>query len=389
MKTYHCTCGQLIFFENVTCVNCRRELGFLPNLVCHSSLDLEPNGLAYKATADESGKQLYRKCQNYLSAHACNWMIPVESKEVFCVSCRLDEVIPNQSTEQNHTLWSLIESAKRRLIYTLLSLELPLLNRADDPKQGMAFRFLADGPTPETMVLTGHDEGIITLNIAEADDAEREKRRLSMKEPYRTLLGHFRHEIGHYYWDRLVAGSKYLEPFRAKFGDERASYDEALKKYYATGAPPDWQETFISVYSTAHPWEDWAETWAHYLHIQDTLEVALDFGLVDKRVALESRETPSTSWFAPKPKTFEEKIEAWSELTIALNSINRSMGLKDLYPFVLSDPVVEKLRFISDVVAGRDLTTPQKQKSTAEPAGPVTESVEKEDEKLSPSVPNL
>jgi hypothetical protein len=390
MKTYHCTCGQLIFFENIGCVNCHRELGFLPDLLCHSSLELEKDGLAYKATADESGKRLFKKCQNYLTANSCNWMVPADSKEPFCVSCRLDEVIPDLSTEQNRTLWTLTESAKRRLIYTLLSLELPLLNRADDPKQGMAFRFLADGPTPESVVMTGHDEGIITLNIAEADDAEREKRRLSMKEPYRTLLGHFRHEIGHYYWDRLVSGTKYLEPFRAKFGDERVDYEESLKKYYASGPPANWQQNFISVYSTAHSWEDWAETWAHYLHIQDTLEVALDFGLIDKRTALESRETPSTSWFAPKPKSFEEKIEGWSKLTIALNSINRSMGLKDLYPFVLSDAVVEKLRFISDVVAGRDIkATKTSKQTTPDPAGPVTQAVDTDKQELSPTVPNL
>ncbi len=365
MKTYHCTCGQLIFFENSACVSCKRELGFLPDLVCLTSLDPQENGL-FSATAGEAKGRLYRKCQNYAREVVCNWMIPGENPETFCVSCRLDEMIPDLSIDKNRELWRLIEGAKRRLIYTLLSLKLPLLNRVDDPKQGMAFRFLADGPTPETMVLTGHDDGIITLNIVEADDAEREKRRMSMKEPYRTLLGHFRHEIGHYYWDRLISGTKYLEAFRNLFGDERASYDEALKAYYAAGGAANWQDNFISVYASAHPWEDWAETWAHYLHIQDTLEVALDFGLVDKRVALESKEPRGMSWFAPKPKTFEEKIDAWSELTVALNSINRSMGLRDIYPFVLSKPVVEKLRFISEVIAGREISG----KPTTQAAGP-------------------
>jgi hypothetical protein len=390
MKTYHCTCGQLIFFENVACVNCKRDIGFLPDLLCLSSLDPAENNL-FRPTAREGKEKLYRKCQNYSSQSVCTWMVPEGKTEVFCTSCRLDETIPDLSLEQNCISWKFIEIAKRRLVYTLISLELPLLNRVDDPKQGLAFRFLADGPTPNNLVLTGHDEGIITLNIAEADDAEREKRRVSMKEPYRTLLGHFRHEIGHYYWDRLVSGTRYLEPFRAIFGDERASYDEALKNYYATGAPSDWQENYISVYATAHPWEDWAETWAHYLHIQDTLEVALDFGLVDKRVALESKDAPAISWFGPKPKSFEEKIGAWSELTVALNSINRSMGLRDIYPFVLSKPVIEKLRFISDVIANRDVTRQSAPPSTkrAEPAGPVTKSVEPGAPNIAPSVPNL
>ncbi len=315
-------------------------------------------------------------------------MIPENNSENFCVSCRLDEVIPDLSDERNCVLWKLIEAAKRRLVYTLISLELPVRNRADDPQQGMAFRFLADGPTPETMVLTGHDEGIITLNIAEADDAEREKRRLSMKEPYRTLLGHFRHEIGHYYWDRLIRDTKYLEPFRAMFGDERADYEAALKTYYASGPPTDWQENFISVYASAHPWEDWAETWAHYLHIQDTLEVALEFSLVDRMVALESKSTPFQSWFGIREKSFEEKIDAWSELTIALNSINRSMGLRDVYPFVLSDTVVAKLRFISEVIADRSISpkAPPFPKTPPEPAGPNADSQKPLDSNLAPAV---
>lgn len=383
MKTYTCTCGQLLFFENVKCVKCSRELGFLPEHLSLTSLDPQKDG-TYRSTTKEIAGRAYRKCKNYTGEIVCNWMIPQDSTEAFCPSCRLDETIPDLSIKRNVELWKLVEAAKRRLIYTLLSLKLPIPNRQDDPKQGLAFRFLADGPTPETMVLTGHDEGIITLNIVEADDAEREKRRVSMKEPYRTLLGHFRHEIGHYYWDRLVRNTKYLEPYRALFGDERPDYGEALKAYYAGTPNPNWQDRFISVYATAHSWEDWAETWAHYLHIQDTLEVALQFGLVDKRVVLNAKESSRTSWFfSPKEKSFAEKIEAWSELTVALNSINRSMGLHDIYPFVLSEPVVEKLRFISDVIAGRDVTAipaptakPASPPANSTPAGPVKNTVE-------------
>jgi hypothetical protein len=355
MKTYPCICGQRIFFENVSCVNCRRDLGFLPDLLCLSSLDSTDQNL-YKPTAAEARGRTYKKCRNYSQEGTCNWMIPQESAEVFCASCRLDETIPDLSIERNRTLWQLVEAAKRRLVYTLISFDLPLLNRRDDSKNGLGFRFLADGLTPDLIVMTGHDEGVITLNIAEADDAERERRRLSMQEPYRTLLGHFRHEIAHFYWDRLIRDAKYLDPFRATFGDERQDYDKTLKKYYASGPPADWQQNYISVYATAHPWEDWAETWAHYMHIQDTLEVALDFGLVDKRVALDSNAAPKTSWFSIGQKTFEEKISAWSELAIALNNINRSMGLRDIYPFVLMKPVIEKLRFISEVIGARDIS---------------------------------
>jgi hypothetical protein len=89
------------------------------------------------------------------------------------------------------------------------------------------------------------------------------------------LLGHFRHEVGHYFWDRLVATDPHqLEEFRVLFGDDRQDYGEALKRHYDEGAPANWQDTYISMYATMHPWEDFAETWAHYLHIVDTLETA-------------------------------------------------------------------------------------------------------------------
>jgi len=355
MKTYRCVCGQSLFFESVVCVNCGRGLGFLPDVFCLSSLEPANNG-AFQPTEPTARGRLYKKCRNYEQQSVCNWMIPSEKTDQnFCTSCRLDAIIPDLSIEKNHGLWQLIENSKRRLVYSLLSLNLPVRNKADDPRTGISFRFLAEPPGSKTRVLTGHDEGVITLNISEADDSEREKMRLSMKEPYRTLLGHFRHEIGHYYWDRLVAGTKYLEPFRALFGDERPDYNEALARYYATGAPLDWQNNYVSVYATAHPWEDWAETWAHYLHIQDTLEVALDFDLIEQNLSLEPQQQTDSSGPGPRQKKFEEVIDAWAKLSVALNSINRSMGLRDIYPFVLSKPVVEKLRFVAEVIAGSEI----------------------------------
>ena len=361
MTVFHCTCGQLVFFENVSCVNCGRTLGFLPDLMIMSSLEPADNapGL-WLSTEREADGKLYKKCQNYAVESVCNWMIPpAMSGGCFCVSCGLNVVIPDLSLNQNRALWASTEGAKRRLIYSLLALKLPLENREDNPTGGLGFKFLANTINPngqETPVLTGHEDGIITLNIAEADDIYRERTRLAMNEPYRTLVGHFRHEIGHYYWDRIVRDTNFVFGFRDMFGDEREDYDQALKRYYSTGAPRDWQNRFISIYATAHPWEDWAETWAHYLHISDTLEVASNFGLVSKRLKLEIHAgAAGTSQFAPQPKTFDEVIEAWALLSVALNSINRSMGLSDIYPFVLSKPVVEKLRFISEVIAGSEV----------------------------------
>lgn len=351
MITGNCFCGQLLFFENTVCVNCSREVGFLQDSISISSLDPTSDG-AFQATASSAKRGTHRKCVNYTQKNVCNWMIPVENPDEFCTSCRLDTVIPDLSVPRNVELWAITEAAKRRLIYSCLRLKLPLASRVDEPQIGLGFRLLSDVIAPDgsvSPVLTAHDNGLITLNIKEADDGEREKIRLGMKEPYRTLLGHFRHESGHYYWDRLVQNTQFLEPFRKLFGDERSSYDEALNKYYSAGAPSNWQDQYVSAYSTMHPWEDWAETWAHFLHIHDTLEVAVDFALVGKKIRLDPTNANDGQ---PPPKPFDQVLEKWSELTVGLNCINRSMGLRDLYPFVLSQPVIEKLHFVSEVIKG-------------------------------------
>jgi hypothetical protein len=358
MKTFNCTCGQRAFFHNVTCIACRRELGFLPDVLRLSSLEPAEKGM-FKANGVKPGNQLYMKCQNYAKESVCNWMIPAgtpqgETHEPFCASCRLNQTIPDLSRDQNHAQWARMELAKRRLVYSLLNFKLPIANKTDDPQQGLAFAFLEDGIKTDgsaSKVLTGHEKGLITLNIAEADDAVREKIRQAMGEPHRTLLGHFRHEIGHYYWDRLMRGSKFLDRYRELFGNEDVDYAESLKRYYSSGAPANWEDNYISAYATAHPWEDWAESWAHFMHIQDTLEVANDFGLVGKSMRLDPNDSNRKSWLSSGQTTFEEIIGAWSELMIALNSINRSMGLLDAYPFVLSPAVVNKLGFIFQVVS--------------------------------------
>ncbi len=239
-------------------------------------------------------------------------------------------------------------------------LKLPIENRTDEPESGIAFEFLADPPetalndTAEKSgpIMTGHNQGVITINIAEADDAEREKRRQQLHEPYRTLLGHFRHEVGHYYWDRLIKGTKQLEPFRKLFGDDQQDYAKSLENHYAQGAPANWQQHFVSSYASSHPWEDWAETWAHYLHMVDTLETAAACGLSLRP----GRKDEPTLKNAPEPRperigSFDKMIDNWFPLTYVLNNLNRGLGMPDGYPFVLSTPVIEKLRFVHDTIA--------------------------------------
>ena len=272
-------------------------------------------------------------------------------EEEYCAACRHNRVIPDLSVAGNDRLWGRIEAAKHRLFYSLLRLGLPLENRADAPEHGLTFDFLADLPESSQphmqSVMTGHDNGLITLALKEADDAVREKVRGAMGEPYRTLLGHFRHESGHYFWDRLVApDAGLLNGFRGLFGDDRLDYAAALKRHYEEGAPPDWQNTHVSFYAASHPWEDFAETWAHYLHIVDTLETAAAFGLkVQPRLA-RGHIAASLDFDPYGSRRFDTIIEAWLPVEFATNNLNRSMGLNDLYPFVLSQKTVEKLGFI-------------------------------------------
>jgi hypothetical protein len=289
-------------------------------------------------------------CQNYSREQVCNWMVPADSKEMFCKACRFNQTIPDLTVAGNRELWRRLETGKRRLFYSLLRLGLPLTSKQEDPVTGLAFAFLADTEASfreNTSALTGHAQGLITINIAEADDAWREHMRQEMTEPYRTILGHFRHESGHYYWNRLAHDPGWLTDFRQVFGDETLDYGGAMQQNYQQGPPRDWQPRFVSPYAAAHPWEDWAETWAHYLHIIDVLETAWVFRLRVSPGSERQDEMTSQPDFDPyRVDAFEEVIEQWLPLTYALNSLNRSMGQPDLYPFVLAPAVLSKIDFV-------------------------------------------
>jgi hypothetical protein len=342
MRLFRCrACGQTVFFENSICGNCGHALGFLAG--GQEMLTLTQQGDLYRRVRS---LQRFRYCEN-ASHNACNWLIPAGSPEKFCAACRYNRTIPDLSIPQHLTPWQRMEIAKHRLFYTLLALRLPMRSYADDPEHGLAFDFLPDPPGPGPRILTGHDEGLITINLAEANDAMREKFRTEMGEPYRTLLGHFRHETGHYFWNILLRDTGRLVGFRAMFGDETQDYGEALQRHYEDGPPPDWEQNYISAYAASHPWEDFAESWAHYLHIIDTLETASAFGLRIHPGAGSHKLLRASITFDPHRVTaIEQLVAAWLPLTVAVNSLNRSMGLADLYPFTLAPNVIEKLGFI-------------------------------------------
>jgi hypothetical protein len=329
MRAFTCdNCGQLLFFENSRCLRCGHGQGFVP-----AELDL-----VLFSPDDQSGPQ---RCANAALAR-CNWLLEDEDREGLCLSCRLTATRPADDDAEGLEEFAVAEAAKRRLIFQLLDLELPI-------ESDLSFELLSSETRPVT---TGHADGVITLDLSESDDVHREQRRAELGEPYRTLLGHFRHEIGHYYWPIIVERDRsMLDRYRDLFGDEREDYAQALGRHYEHGAPSDWEDHHVSAYATMHPWEDWAETFAHYLHIRDTLETAAEFGIVVAGPA----HAPDPSLIAtPGPELLEGSFDAiignWLPLTYALNAVNRSMGSEDLYPFTLAPPVVEKLAFVHECV---------------------------------------
>ena len=357
MKRFSCVCESrnALFFESVQCTACGRLVGYCPDRETMLAFDADPDeaGLWRNPECDIA----YRQCANYSEYQVCNWMVPAGEDEALCRACRLNAVIPDLSLPQNLDYWRRIESAKRHTLYSILKLELPLANRREDPARGLTFRFMSDSePVSEfteplsgqAPIFTGHTDGEITINLAEADDIARTRTRIKLGEAYRTLLGHFRHEIGHYYWYRLLQDDSLLvEKFRAVFGDERADYDAALHRHYHEGATADWSERFISPYASMHPWEDWAECWAHYLHMTDTLETAYAFqiGFTDA-----AKNPDSIDSRAAKSADASTLLQNWMQLSIGINALNRSMGMPDPYPFVLVEPTREKLQWIHQLL---------------------------------------
>jgi hypothetical protein len=361
MKIFSCsTCHQVVFFENVRCTRCGAELAYLPEHAIVSAM--EPSDEVLVATAPVAKGEPYRLCQNSIDHGVCNWAVPLKDDNAYCRGCRLNDVIPNLTHPGALVAWGRIEHAKKRLLYTLLELGLPVDSQRDR-KGGLVFSFMEGDAKSASPVLTGHDDGHITLNVAEADNPGRERLREQLGEAYRTLLGHFRHEIGHYYWDVLIRDTGELGAFRDLFGDASKDYAAELKRHYSEGPPSDWQTSFVSTYATMHPWEDWAETWAHYLHIVDTLGTAQSYGIAARPEPVGGSVLPAELNVNARRIDFEDfdgLVAAWIPMTFALNSLNRSMGLQDIYPFVLSERAVKKLRFVHDVI-GRARASKAKQ----------------------------
>jgi hypothetical protein len=344
MQTFTCSGGNRLFFDNTQCLRCQKQVAF----------SIEHNLLIPLDEAKDHAGHKLEPCENY-GRGLCNWFVASGGAKKLCLACRLNVEVP--SDDGNETLVRNMEIAKRRLVFSLLRIGLPVVPKGEhDAGVGFALRRSA----PHSPVITGHDDGLVTPDLNEADPAKRAEIRDSLGEDYRTLLGHFRHEIGHYYWTLLFADESSRAKFREVFGDERADYAKALAKHYESPRS-DYADTHISSYATAHAWEDWAETWAHYLHILDGWETALSFGL---------RTTSSTKAASNGGSNFDRLLNDWSELMIALNSMNRSMGHDDAYPFSLAPTVRQKLAYVDRTVREAVARLPHGLPERTEPSGP-------------------
>ncbi len=349
MKIYQCgNCHHPVYFNNVACERCNSWLGYLPEF--DRMIALAPGGEGWNGITDNNTTLKY--CANH-EHRVCNWLVTEPAPDALCEACDLNKTIPNLSDPEHLAQWRRLETAKHRLVYALRRLGLPLSSRMAGKRTPLVFDFLSDDDAVKP-VMTGHAEGLVTINAAEADPVHREQTRVAMHERYRTLIGHFRHEVGHYYWDVLIANNETnLTAFRKLFGNDEEDYQTALQNHYRSGPPADWREHYISAYATTHAWEDWAETWAHYLHLLDMLETAHTFGMriappLDEQDAMQLDTT-----FDPYAEPDMDRIiAACVPLTFAVNTLNRGMGRKDLYPFVINAAVREKLGFVHRIVTG-------------------------------------
>jgi hypothetical protein len=344
VRSFACdVCSQLVFFENSLCVSCGAALGFSREEARVVALDVST------ATYLTPDGRAQRVCAN-LDLAGCTWLVDEGAPSGLCACCALTRTRPSDDDVAGLEAFARTEAAKRRLVFQLDTLHLPVVGRDVDPEHGLAFDLLSSA---DEQVVTGHDDGLITLDLAEGDDGYRESLRVRLDEPYRTLLGHLRHEVGHHYWDVLVDRGGHLLTFRELFGDERLDYAAALQAHYSTEPEPGWNSEYVSSYATAHAWEDWAETFAHYLHIRDTLQTASAYGLWVGGPDAPVRTDPSAPLAVlptERADTVEDLVAMWLPLTYALNQVNRSMGRDDLYPFVLAPRVVEKLGFVHRLV---------------------------------------
>jgi hypothetical protein len=330
------TCQHELDFESMSCPNCDSSVGYVSDR--RDVVVIVADGPARYSVDGDSAAQW--RCLN--ASWGCNWMLPADGGDVWCLSCRLTRGRPDEADPAAVVAWSAAEAAKRRLVFQLGELGLPIEPRSPTTPRGLAFDLVH---VPGASAVTGHDRGIITLDLSEADERHRDELRRNLGESFRTLIGHLRHEVGHYYFAHLVGQHDRILEFRALFGDERIDYSSALDEHYRrarTGDDKADLSRFVTAYAAAHPLEDWAETFAHYLHTLDGLQTADSHGL-----AARSREDGGRVKSASSsPVSFSSILERWLPVAEMINAIADGLGSSRPYPFTLSPVVVTKLEFV-------------------------------------------
>ena len=347
VRAFACpVCQSFVPFEAHNCARCDTPLGL--HVPSRAMVAITEG----RAHIDD---QWWVRCNQQITL-GCNWLTEEEQsaeQRGRCLAGSLIKREPDADDTPAREKLMPTAAAMRRLVYQLLNIGLPV-----DPywrtEGGLAFDLLSSYSTGEKVTI-GHANGVITIDVVESLDDYRESLRVRLGEPYRTLLGHFRHEIGHYYQNILVengsGATKYLTRCRQLFGDERAGYADSLKRHYQLGAPDGWEASFISEYATMHPWEDFAECFAHYLHITDTMDSSREAGMVlhaDRVRFAASRDiAPLESY---DNASIERLLFDWRWISSFFNRINAAMGKGPLYPFDIPPAVVDKLGFVHRVI---------------------------------------
>ncbi|KAA5539180.1 hypothetical protein FYK55_24995 [Roseiconus nitratireducens] len=326
MRNFDCRCGAALFFHSEQCVRCKSATAMCANCRQVAAVDDLNDGTVQ---CSNCGTHM-RFCGNRVQNAICNGGVRAESADALCRYCSLNQIVPDLSMPGNREKWLSIERAKHRVLYDVDRIGFPIITDAGDGRAILRFEFKSSTAEPVT---TGHTSGLITMNIAEADSVQREQTRVQFGEPQRTLVGHFRHELGHYFWDVCVNPSR-LDEYRQLFGDERnPDYVTAQQQYYSGGPPDDWWTTYVSEYATMHSWEDFAETFNAYLDMIAIVGTSAHFHRLRVDADVDGGD-------------FQQLLTAYQDIGIVANELNRDMGMLDLVPEVFTPPVVQKMRFV-------------------------------------------
>ena len=342
MRLFHCDrCGSTLPFGAQACPACFADIGYVPDQRTLRVLTPTDDRAGFHlGSGDTNDDSTWWRCLN--AAWGCNWMVRSLEGQSWCRSCRLTRGRPDTARPDAIQAWTIAEAAKRRLVHQLDEFALPIEIESESMPDGLVFDLVY---LPGEGGITGHFEGVVTLDLAETEDAHRDELRRRLGEPFRTVIGHLRHEVAHFYWPRLVGQTDEIDTFRHLFGDDRADYRESIDHYYAN-ATADWDRArYVTAYAAAHPFEDWAETFAHYLHIVDSIDTAVAYDLVPP--------TDGTMLVtdAVGALAFSDILDAWRPINTAVNAIAETVGAPAVYPFEPVGAVVDKLTFVHRQIA--------------------------------------